>query len=170
MKWLGASFIMIAMTLLGFVSAKRFRDRPRQLRQLKVALQSLEAEIVYGLTPLSEACDHIARQIAEPIATLFGQFSKELQAGEQTANCAWEKALDACWEDAALKSSEKEVLLQFGATLGQHDRQHQQKHIRLAIAHLEREEVEAKDEQSRYEKMLKSLGLLAGLLLVILFI
>jgi stage III sporulation protein AB len=57
---------------------------------------------------------------------------------------------------------------QFGATLGQHDREHQQKQIRLTLNHLEREEGDAIESQNRYEKMLKSLGFLTGLLIVIL--
>ncbi len=59
---------------------------------------------------------------------------------------------------------------QFGETLGQHDRESQQKHIRLCITHLEREEEEAKALQPQYEKMIKSLGVLAGLLIVILLL
>ena len=68
----------------------------------------------------------------------------------------------------AFKQGEYEIMKQFGETLGQHDLLSQQKHIRLALAHLEREEADALDRQSRYEKMLKSLGFLSGLLLVIL--
>lgn len=62
------------------------------------------------------------------------------------------------------------MLKQFGSTLGQHDRDHQQKQIHLALTHLEREEGEAKDAQQRYEKMIKSLGFLGGLLLALLLI
>ncbi|MBL3199851.1 stage III sporulation protein SpoAB, partial [Klebsiella pneumoniae] len=46
----------------------------------------------------------------------------------------------------------------------------QQKHIRLCITHLEREEEEAKALQLQYEKMIKRLGVLAGLLMVILLL
>ena len=69
----------------------------------------------------------------------------------------------------AFQQTEYEILQQFGETLGQHDRESQQKHIRLCITHLEREE-EAKALQLQYEKMIKSLGVLAGLLIVILLL
>ena len=52
--------------------------------------------------------------------------------------------------------------------LGKSDKYHQQKQIMLTMAHLEREESDALDRQGKYEKMMKSLGFLSGLLLIIL--
>ncbi len=46
-KLIGAAIIIIATTWAGFEAAKKLSMRPRQLRQLKVAMQSLEAEIMY---------------------------------------------------------------------------------------------------------------------------
>ena len=60
MKWIGAVMIILSASWLGSSAAKRYRERTRQVRQLKVALQTLEAEIVYGLTPLNEATKKIA--------------------------------------------------------------------------------------------------------------
>jgi len=68
----------------------------------------------------------------------------------------------------ALKQGEFEIMKQFGETLGRHDRLSQQKHIMLTLTHLEREESEAIQSQMKYEKMVKSLGFLSGLLLIIL--
>ena len=70
----------------------------------------------------------------------------------------------------ALKNTELEILEQFGETLGKHDRYQQQKQILLTLSHLEREEKEALQVQSKYEKMVKSLGFLAGLLLIVLLV
>jgi stage III sporulation protein AB len=170
MKVLGALLIIMATTWAGFEAAKRLSERPRQLRQLKTALQSLEAEIVYGLTPLNEACMHLAGQLPKPLTWFFETFAKRLNEGEKSVAEAWNQSLEEIWRLSSLRQGELEVMKQFGATLGRHDRDHQQKQIRLTIAHLEREELEAKDEQTRYEKMVKSLGFLAGLLIVILFI
>lgn len=158
------------MTSLGFQYAQRLRERPQQLRQLKVALQSLEAEMMYGLTPLAEASERIASQIKAPISHLFKRFKTKLEEEKSSAYEAWKEALDDVWPFTALIDSEREVLRQFGATLGQHDREQQRKHIALALAHLEREEVEARERQTRYERMFKSLGFLSGLLLVLLLL
>lgn len=170
MKLIGSLLIIIVTTWIGFEYAKRLSDRPKQLRQLKVAVQSLEAEMMYGLTPLAEAADHIAKQLPKPIGTFFQRFSEKLLEQEYSAFEAWQASINEIWNTTALLDSEREVMLQFGATLGQHDLEQQQKQIHLTLAHLAREEQEAREKQHRYEKMVKSLGFLAGLLVVILLV
>ncbi|MDQ0231932.1 stage III sporulation protein AB [Metabacillus malikii] len=168
MKLIGAFLIIIATTWAGFEAAKHLSARTKQLRQLKVALQSLEAEIMYGHTSLIVASKNISKQLPMPLAMFFEHFSAKLSKGNTSVKVAWEESLNEVWRFTAFKQGEFEVLTQFGETLGKHDRISQQKHIKLALTHLEREESDAVDRQQRYEKMVKSLGVLSGLLLVIL--
>ena len=70
-KLIGAAIIMLATTWAGFEAAEKSVRRPRQLRQLKVALQSLEAEIMYGHTPLKEAAQKLQKQLPKPLNQLF---------------------------------------------------------------------------------------------------
>lgn len=167
-KLVGAVLIIVATTLVGFEVSKRLSERPRQLRLLKSALQSLEAEIMYGHTPLHEASRRLADQLSKPISTFFDHFSKRLTHTETTVMEAWEGSLKEVWKTTALKGGEYEIMKQFGETLGRHDRISQQKQIRLTLAHLEREEADAHEKQAKYERMAKSLGFLSGLLLIIL--
>ncbi|NSL50378.1 stage III sporulation protein SpoIIIAB [Calidifontibacillus erzurumensis] len=169
LKLLGAIIILIATTWIGFEIANKLSERPRQLRQLKVALQSLEAEIMYGHVALRDAATHLSYQFEKPLSLFFKKFAERLSDSDTVfVSAAWKESLDEIWKRTALRQGEYEVLLQFGETLGQHDREHQQKHIRLALAHLEREENDAIEMQRQYEKMVRSLGFLAGLLIVIL--
>lgn len=169
-KLIGAIFIMAATTWIGFEVSKHLSERPKQLRLLKSALQSLEAEIMYGHTPLHEAARRLAAQLTKPLSSLFDNFAKKLTNSETTVSEAWETSLIEAWKLTALRQGEFEIMRQFGETLGRHDRLSQQKHIMLTLSHLEREEADARDIQSKYEKMVKSLGFLTGLLLIILFI
>jgi stage III sporulation protein AB len=168
MKLIGAALIIVATSWTGMEAAKQLSERPKQLRHLKAALQSLEAEIMYGHTPLHEASRKLASQLSKPIALLFESFAENLMASETSVRNAWEKSLNEIWKKTALKQGEYEILRQFGETLGRHDKYSQQKQINLAITHLEREEGDAYDRQLKYEKMVKSLGFLSGLLLIIL--
>lgn len=167
-KLIGALIIILATTWTGFASANKLSMRPRQLRQLKVAMQSLEAEIMYGQTPLKEAAQKLSKQMPKPLSSFFEMFSKRLESGETTVKEAWDESLERIWESLALKQGEFEILSQFGETLGKSDKYHQQKQIMLTMAHLEREESDALDRQAKYEKMMKSLGFLSGLLIIIL--
>ncbi|MFE4350221.1 stage III sporulation protein SpoIIIAB [Peribacillus butanolivorans] len=167
-KLIGAAIIILATTWAGFEAAKKLSMRPRQLRQLKVAMQSLEAEIMYGHTPLKEAAQKLSKQMPKPLSLFFDTFANRLESGETTVKDAWVESLKKIWQSLALKQGEFEILSQFGETLGKSDKYHQQKQIMLTMAHLEREESDALDRQGKYEKMMKSLGFLTGLLLIIL--
>jgi stage III sporulation protein AB len=169
-KLIGAIFIILATTWTGFEAAKHLSERPRQLRQLRSALQSLEAEIMYGHTPLHEAARRLAAQLSNPLSSFFEGFAKKLTDTETTVKDAWEDSLKEVWKQTAFKQGEFEIMKQFGETLGRHDRISQQKHIMLTLSHLEREEADAVDKQAKYEKMVKSLGFFSGLLLIILLI
>ena len=167
-KLIGAIFIIVATTWTGFEAARHLSERPRQLRALRTALQSLEAEIMYGHTPLHEAARRLSAQLPKPLSIFFESFAKKLTDTETTVKEAWEISLKEVWKLTALKQGEFEIMKQFGETLGRHDRLSQQKHIMLTLTHLEREESEAIQSQMKYEKMVKSLGFLSGLLLIIL--
>ncbi|MDC3415493.1 stage III sporulation protein SpoIIIAB [Aquibacillus salsiterrae] len=170
MKWIGALLLLSATTWVGFELASKLNERPKQIRQLKSALQILEAEILYGQAPLIEACINVSKQLPHPISWFFKAVGDDLARQSGHLFDVWEKNLNLFWPLVALGKNEKEILRQFGRTLGQHDFTHQQKHIQLALTHLERELQEAQDYQFRYSKMVKSLGFLTGLLLILLLI
>lgn len=169
-KLIGAVLIIIATTWTGFEASRRLTERSRQLRMLKSALLSLEAEIMYGHTPLHEASRRLAQQMPKPLSQFFDTFAHKLTNTDTTVKVAWDESLNELWRQTAFKQGELEIMKQFGETLGRHDKASQQKHIQLTITHLEREEADANEKQLKYEKMVKSLGFLSGLLLVILLI
>ncbi|WP_369413914.1 stage III sporulation protein SpoIIIAB [Aquibacillus saliphilus] len=162
--------MLSATTWVGFELAKKLNDRPKQIIQLKNALQILEAEILFGQSPIIEACENLSRQLPEPISLLFKGISEDLRKHPGNLYDIWRKNLDSFWPIVSLGVNEKEILRQFGRTLGQHDFTQQQKHIHLALTHLDRELQEAHDYQFRYSKMVKTLGFLTGLLVVLLLI
>lgn len=169
-KLLGALLIVIATTWAGFKTSSRFNERPRQLRYLKSALQILESEIMFGHVPLGDAVKRIAGQVPKPISLLFEIFSEKLASTHAFVPFVWKESLDEMWQWTALQQGEYDALCQFGETLGRHDRISQQKQILLVMSHLDREEQDAIEMQSKYEKMVKSLGFLLGMLIIILLI
>lgn len=158
----------ISNDMVGFEASRLLRERTKQLRQLKMALQALEAEIMYGHTPLIDASLRLSQQLSKPLSWLFESFAQKLQKGTMNARQAWEESLHEIWKMTALKEGELEIMKQFGETLGQYDHEIQQNYIRLTMVHLEREEGDAIEKQQRYEKMMKSLGVLTGILIVLL--
>lgn len=169
LKLAGAICIVFAGTMLGFFQALSLAQRPRQIRHLIQALQRLETEITYGFTPLPDALRSIAATLTGPLSAMLGQAADGLADGRGgTASESWQRAVEGCWNRTAMKSSERDIVRQLGFSLGQSGREDQTKHLRLAISQLQAEEASASDEQKRYGSMWRSLGLLAGVLIVIL--
>lgn len=168
-KLIGAFLIVISSSLVGMGLASQFVQRTKQLRQLQVAMQWLETQIVYGSTPLHIALAHISERIGGEIGNLFSAVAEGLtDRREASTRECWDEGIKREWAKTAMKNPEKEVLLHLGQVLGQSNREDQQKHIRLALMSLKSEEQQARDNQQKYEKMCRSLGLLGGLLVVIL--
>lgn len=169
LKLIGAGIILISGTLAGFYQAQQFASRPRQIRELIVALQRLETEIGYGFTPLPEAFSRIGSSIKEPLKSFFLAAANHMAPEKgYTAEDSINKAIASHWERTSMKAAEREVLERLSGVLGTSDRQDQMKHLSLAAGQLKHEEVAAREDQAKYEKMSKSLGLLVGALIVIL--
>lgn len=169
MKWLGMALVLVSCSLLGFVYARRFAERPRQLRWLQAGFAQLETSILYRSEDLRFSFGQIAEHLPHPVGMLFARFSALLgeSDGESTYRC-WEKAIEETWPHTAMQEREKEMLLQFGHNLGSSDRDDQIQHIKALTTQLQWEEKAAREEQEKYEKMSRTLGILGGLFLVIL--
>ncbi|WP_134698835.1 stage III sporulation protein SpoIIIAB [Ammoniphilus sp. YIM 78166] len=169
LKLIGASIILFSATMMGFQAAKMYANRPKEIRRLGVALQLLETEICYGSTTLALALQHVGKRVQDEIGSIFVQTAEYLTRydGLSTMDC-WEMGIEKTWPKTTMKQAEKEILLHLGKVLGKSDKLDQQKHIRLAILNLQKEEEDARAEQQKYEKMCKSLGVLSGILAVIL--
>lgn len=166
---IGAIFILSSFTLMGWYQASQLSSRPTQIRFTIQALQRLETEIVYGLTPLPNALHSISRQIKEPIGALFARIASELEESVgSTAAEVWRSVTQQHWAHTSMRTAEKEIFLHLGTTMGISDRDDQIKHLRLAMKQLQAEEEAARDEARRLGQMWKSIGLLAGALIVIL--
>ncbi|MGM8213476.1 stage III sporulation protein SpoIIIAB [Virgibacillus sp. W0430] len=171
MKWIGALLFIATSTWIGFEWSHHLHQRPKHIRQLKNALQVLEAEILYSHLPLHDAFQTIGKQIPHPTGELFQKLANGMiHSSRVDFGTLWNDQIEIYMNMSAIGSNEREILKQFGQTLGQHDFTQQQKHIHLTISHLNRELEEARDNQQRYGKMAKSIGFLCGLFIILLFI
>jgi stage III sporulation protein AB len=168
-KLIGAVLILFSASMVGWQIGRYYAYRPVQLRSLLVALQMLETEIVYGLTPLHRAFVKVGHRVSQDVGKMF-ILAAELLITEraQSAEDSLRQSMSRLWTQTALRKQERDVLTSLGQVLGSSDREDQQKHLRLAVTHLRGLEEEARADQEKYEKMYKSLGFLGGLLVVIL--
>lgn len=169
LKLLGAALILFAGTMVGFAQSFALARRPRQIRELIQALQRLETEIAYGFAPLHEALENAGRPLSPPVSRIFRSAGKRLNGSEPiSVEESWLAAVEEGWPHTALRSGEREVFRQLASSLGVSDREDQRKHLMLAVSQLQAEEAAAVDHNRTFGSMWKSMGVLAGALIVVL--
>ncbi len=162
--------ILFTCTWVGIDIARNYSRRPKEIRELLQALQIMEAEIVYAQEPLHRVFSYISKQLSFPVSDLFYELGDELTHSDRSLQEIWDETFSRKWRNTAMKKKEKEVLIQFGQSLGLHNLEQQQKQIQLAKVHLQHELDDALEEEKRFSGMFRTLGVLSGILFVLLFI
>ena len=169
LKIMGAALVIIPFALLGYLVARGYGQRVRELTNLQSAFQMLETEILYGLTPLPEAFDHLARRLPEPAAGLFGQARAGLELRLPIGE-AWQRAVADLAERTSLNAEDLEMLSYFSYGLGEADTHEQQKKFRLLGEQLEAAIAQAVASRNKNQRMWQYLGLAAGIAVALLLI
>lgn len=166
-KWVGAILVIVGCGGFGFAIAANHKREERLLRQLIQALQFMECELQYRLTPLPELCRLTGKEVSGILRNVFLNLARELD---------WQVSPDACsCMSAALKLtpdlpvSLRKLLLQLGHTLGRFDFPGQIQGLQVVRAACgESLKKLSKDRDVRLRSY-QTLGLCAGAALAILF-
>ncbi len=165
-------FFISTTTWFGFYYSKLLHDRPKHIRYLKNTLQILEAEMMYSKQPLQEVFRILSIQSPVPLQSLFMNLYQRMDHNRTNEDfyMIWAEEIRKIKDQTALSTSDQDILMQFGKTLGQHDLIQQQKHIALTQTHLQRELENAQEQAKTYGNMARSLGVLSGVFIVLLLI
>ncbi len=171
LKLFGGLLVVAATGGLGFLFSYRYSSRPRELRSFRRLLQMLETEIVYGATPLPHALVSIAGRL-QGSYSIFLEYTSQLLSKRTYSSVreAWVNAVETILGKTALTGPDRELLKSFGNVLGCSDREDQQKHFSLLYIQLKQQEDAAEEERKRNARMCKSLGVLFGAAVFILFV
>lgn len=167
LKITGLLLVMAASTLIGFKAAQSIEGRLKDLRDIGIALQILEREMVFLAKPLPEALLS-ASKIKSNVSTLFKECGEMLSS--KMGFCisdAWDACINKNFMNTFLNEDDKQILLNLGKSLGSYDIQNQTQNIRLIISQLLIQEKKAEEAILKSAKMYKNLGVLAGAAIVI---
>lgn len=170
MKWIGALLLVSATTMIGYYFSTKYSERPKQIRTLIYSLQVIEAEMTYSQHPLYQLFYIVSERTPDPFNNFFHSLAEKLTKEVTNFYYLWSEEVKVLIKQSSLRKSEADLLKQFGKSLGQYNISEQQKQIHLTMTHLKRELDDAIDERDKYEKLTKSIGFLAGLFIVIIFI
>lgn len=168
MKIIGAFCIVFATSFLGFDMSNTLTNRTRQLQQLIVSLQMMEAEMLYSKRTLQQIFHVLRSKLDFPITQFYDNLTNRLNGRVTSFYSVWSQELESLRTISSLTATDVEIMQQFGRTIGQHSANEQRKQIQLTIYHLQLELDQSRDKQQRYATMLKTIGILSGLLIVIL--
>lgn len=168
LRLLGGIMVVISSSIIGFIIANSYHERPVILKKLQIALSMLETEMSYGHTPLPQALENVGGKCGTKISKLFFITRHNLISKKYTASEAWEEALDEICEECNLLDVDLSILTTFGKYLGSTNREDQIKNIKLTISNLRQQEAVALEEKQQNEKLWRYLGVLSGIMIFLL--
>jgi len=168
---IGMILTLVASGALGFYIASLGKFRQQELLEFKKALLILKSEIEYIAAPLPEAIANIAGRTTSPVSNIFKQFAESLKNNPEgeTAYRLWVTAIAEHKSKSFLKSADWEALESFGKTLGYLDKQMQSDSIKFTIEYIDTEVAELQTSNEKNQRMYRSLGLIGGVLLLVVF-
>lgn len=167
-KWIGAALIMAACGWFGFSLTMRHKREEQALRQLIAALDFMECELQYRLTPLPELCHQAAAQATGLIREILAGFARQLES-----RCAPD--VGPCMAGAmaavpGIPGKTQRCLLLLGNSLGRFELEGQIRGLEAVRAECRRHlEGLSKNRDARLRSY-QTLGLCAGAALAILFV
>ncbi len=167
-KWIGAMLIIAGCGGFGCSLAAGHRREERTLRQLIEALNYMECELQYRLTPLPELCRQTGRRQNGPLRQVFLTLAGELDS--QTSPDVGICMTSALKQSQGIPAMSREALASLGRSLGRFDLPGQISGLRearalcrLALGDLSR------NRENRLRNY-QTLGLCAGAALAIIFL
>ncbi len=170
-KAIGIFLVLFSTTSIGFFLSGRMKERIEELETIRRLLLMLRGEIKYSHSTLAEAFQTIGRRLKEPYgAMLLKTASVMEQLKGQTLAQIWEESIREALRESALYGEDKEKLIQMGNQLGYLDTEMQLSTIELYLEQIEEEIKNAWESFKRNGKLCRTMGIIAGIFLVILMV
>lgn len=170
-QMLGAGAVMSGTTALGRRQADRYRRRPLELRRLAGLLRAMRADIGYLQIPLPDAFARAGERAGTgALREFFAGAARRLRQPGALPAAAVSEALSAVAAELSLTREDRDIVNEWCATVGTTGRDEQLAQLDAALALIEAREAEAVEDRARYEKVYQTVGVLAGVLIVILLI
>ena len=168
---IGMVFTITASAALGFYLSGLGKFRLQDLQEFKKALLILKSEIEYISTPLPEAMANIGKRTSRPISKIFKSYAGNLKNNDSgdSAYHLWLTAIDTHKKETFLKEEDWEVIESFGKTLGYLDKQMQVETIKLTTDYINAQVTGLREDNGKNQRMYRSLGVIGGVLLLVIF-
>lgn len=167
-KWIGAAMVIVGCGAFGFGIAATQKREMVLLRQLMKILMYMECELQFHFTPLPSLCRQAACEVTGALRSLFQKLADELdgQISPDAAHCMHA----AIQKQGNLTKYTKAHLYELGQSLGAFDMSGQLKGISSVRESCNRSLIQFDNNKDARLRSYQTLGLCAGIALVILLI
>ncbi|MBQ9658001.1 MAG: stage III sporulation protein AB [Clostridia bacterium] len=167
LKWISLGLIFTLSTLIGNIKSKKYIDRVKELKDLKMSFNIIETKIRYTYKPLKDIFEELSKgSEKEKIKELLANLSQSLE--NLSMQEAWESALNTT--KLNLNEEDLGVISPIGKMLGKTDKDGQVSELKVIMTFLDKQIEKAEIEKAKNEKLYKTLGLITGMAIVILLI
>lgn len=164
---LGSILVIFSSTLIGVYFGNFSKYRAYDLKQIRDSLIILRAEIEYTLTPLSQAIENASYKVEAPAKNIFSDMCILLEQKVPPLE-ALSHSLNNNRKNMYISKDDINQLITLGNTLGYLDKTLQLNTIDLTVKYLQEKIDEQGTLHIKNKKLYQTLGLLAGILVVVL--
>lgn len=170
-KLMGMAAIMAGAAGMGVFKAAEFGTKIDQLVELERMTEYFRGEILLHHSTVAEASADIAKQVAQPLGSFLKNVSDRInrRTGEDLRTI-WETEGEAVMRELSMDRKEREEFLRLGEKLGYQGKDMQEKTLNRYQMFLARKRSGLEDEQKEKMKLYRTLGVLGGLFLILLFV
>lgn len=171
LKIAGSILIISACSGYGFSKGREYKKHVNELDELRHIAMMFASETSYSKLPIADLSIRISRKVKEPYKSWLICLSNALQKEKQEPLMhVWRKEAEHLLDKLSLTEEETEELINLGIQIGNYNIQMQETAFRWYASCLEERRGKLMKEVSEKQRLCNSLGVLAGIFLVILLI
>ncbi len=171
LRLLAGGLILFGSAGFSFKLCQEMRQRMRHIEQMQEIFRLFQSEVAYSRASFPEVCMAVSDRIAEPFRTVMKEiYAQVMEKSGVRFPEIWRTKMGQCLENMPLKEEERNIFLEFGNRIGFIDWETQAGMIEKSREQLEELYVKSKSSMENKEKMITSIGILGGLMLVIILI
>lgn len=153
-------------SFIGILLSKKYINRVKNLKEMKVILNQFETKIKYTYDTIPEIFKELSKNANKEVSNIFLEASNKMKSKE--AGQAWKEAIES--SNIELNKEDKNILKGLSKLLGKTNLEGQISEIELTNTFLDKQIEIAEKEKTKNEKLYKTLGICVGLAIVIILI
>lgn len=171
LRLIGVLLLMTGCIGGGWSMKERLKGNLEDLYRMRQILQMFRNEMEYSKAPLPEACGRIGSRAGEPYRKAFFSIQEEMRTNNgESFLTIWERQMGRCMEGLSIAKEDKRVFLDFGSCVGFMDGKMQADAVTEYVHKLDISIKRMEEDMADKCKVITSLSIMGGLMLVIILL